>query len=80
MDYGKKKLMCLLPVTMNQLVLKSVEVSPILHQTHPMPTKATLLRTLSSPAKQHVSLESLYNLGTNEAKVKSSLKLPSLVN
>lgn len=39
---GKKKLMCLLSVTMNQLMLKSIEVSFILHQTHSTPTKASL--------------------------------------
>lgn len=47
-----------LPVTMNQLMLKNVEVSSALHQTQPVPTEATLLRMLCSLLKQNVPLQS----------------------
>lgn len=72
-----KKTINMLPVTMNQLMLTSVEVSSASHQTQPVSTEATLLRMPCSPSKQNVSSKFLYNFGTGEAKVKSSLKLPS---
>lgn len=48
----KKELIRLLPVTVNPVMLRSMQVSSALHQTHPVPTHATLLRMLGSPSKE----------------------------